>query len=344
MYATLLRFLLVASIGAGADARQASPRVARLFQEGQRHEAVALLEQEVQSAPDNDALRLQLVQCLMTLRQYQRALEVMRPGAGDELRGQALFFLGRYQDALAQLDSSNGDEVLMVVDVLEALGRLEERDRVIDQALEVRGKEDASVLVLLGRREASRGRHAEAVVHFERALKEDSVLPAALFGLGTSLVRSGQRERGRSILQRHREVLPLLDRLEFAERSLQLNPAHAPNQAALADVLRQLDTLEEAERYYRSAYEKARAGEVVPITLRFARFQLENREDLDGALRLLREAATRVEDVRLPVREGDWLAAAGRKTEAAAAYRRALELRPGDPKIRERIERLGGGE
>ena len=190
-------------------------------------------------------------------------------------------------------------------------------------------------------RDSSKGRHAEAVPYFERALEQDPVLSEALFGLGNALVRSGARERGRTVLEEHRRVLPLLDELEFAERSLLLNPAHAPNQAAVADVLRQLGKLDEAEGYYRSAFEKARDEELVPIALRYARFQLENRNSLDTALRLLREASHRVEDVRLPVREGDWLAEAGRKEEAARAYRQALALRPGDKKIKERLERLG---
>jgi len=340
----LLRLCLFSLLVAGVEGRQASARVAELFGQGQRHEAVALLEQEVVAEPGDRALRGQLVQCLMSLRRYRRALEVMRPGAGEEARGRALFFLGRYEDALEHLAPSNGDEVLMVVDALEALGRLEERDRVIDRAREVRGEEDAAVLVLRGRRAAWRGRHAEAAAHFQRALEEDPVLPEALFGLGHSLVRSGQLEKGRAVLQRHREVLPLLDRLEFAERSLQLNPAHAPNRAALADVLRELGRLDEAGRYYRSACEGAQEEELVPIVLRHARFQLENREDLEAALRLLRAAAERVRDPRLAVREGDWLAAAGRGSEAAEAYRRALAILPEDVRIQERLRRLESGD
>ncbi len=324
----------------GGISGQASDKVVELFQSGARHEAIALLEEDVRKAPDNAALRLQLVQCLMSMRMYRRSLELIRPKVGEALRGRALFFLARYEEALDHLDVADEDEVLMVVDALEALGRLEERDRAIERARKVLGPNHASVQVLLGRRAASKGAHAEAVGFFRKAVDLDPVEPEALFGLGSSLVRSGKREEGRVVLEEHRRVLPLLDQLEFAERSLQLNPGHAPNQAALAGVHRALGQLDRAESCYRSALSGASDEQLVPIVLRYARFHVENRADLDKAVALLGEAAQRVRDVRLHLRAGDLLAAAGRQHEARAAFERALQVRPGDSAIVERLRKL----
>ena len=316
-------------------------RAAELFRSGERLEAIAVLEEAVTQNPGDATLRAHLVECLMSVRRFERALEVMRPGAGDSERGPALFFLARYEPALEHLDRTDGHQALMVVDALEALGRLAERDRAIEGVCEVLGEEVAVTWILRGRRAASAGEHGRAADDYRAALELDPISAEALFGLGTALVRSGERDEGRRVLEEHRRVLPLLDELEFAERGLQLDPAHAPNQAAVGDVHRALGQVAEAEAYYRRAQELASDDELVPIVLRYARLEVEDKHDLAAAVRRLDEAVARVRDVRLLVRKGDLLAAHGRREDARAAYDRALDVRPGDPRILERIARLG---
>jgi tetratricopeptide (TPR) repeat protein len=319
---------------------QASARAVELFQSGAQHEAVALLEKELVERPDDGGLRGTLVECLMLRHRYRRALEVMRPDGGGASRGKALFLLARYDEALTFLDAGDPDEVLMLVDALEALGRMGESDQAVDRAREVLGEGHASVSILTGRRAARAGKHDAAILAYRRALAIDPVSQEALFGLGTSLVRSGARDEGRGVLEEHRRILPLLDRLEFAERSLQLNPAHAPNQAAVGDIQRVLGRERQAEASYRRALEIATDDQLAPIVLRFSRFKVENDNDLDAAIELLRRGERRCGDVRLIVRQGDLFLSHERFEEAEAAFERALTLRPGAPAILERIRKL----
>ena len=73
-----------------------------------------------------------------------------------------------------------------------------------------------------------------------------------------------------------------------------------------------------------------------------------DRGELEAALELLSRSAAASPHARLHVRRGDLLAQAARTAEALAAYEAALELRPTDAQIAERIERcrqaLEGGD
>ena len=203
------------------------------------------------------------------------------------------------------------------------------------------GSENPLVRFIKGRSLALAGEHAEAILHFRAVLAEDPYNVGAIFALGRSLVRTGEREKGLVYLQRHREILPLWDDYQFARKSLELNRAHAPNHARLGEAARRLGKRSEALAAYSKATELATSEQVVPIALRYARFVAEDLEfgDLDLAIRILRDAAATVDDPRLHVRAGDLLLDAGRAAEALAAFEHARVLRPNDPAIQERIEK-----
>ena len=313
----------------------------QLWDEGRRLEAIAVLAERVAAAPDDGDLRLRLVRCEIAVHRYAAALEHAGPlgPGGRRERGLALFRLARYEEALAHLDRGTADDVLMVVDALEALGRMDAADAAVDDAARLCGAEDTAVLVLLGRRHDRHGRSEQAVAAFERALAADPVNGEALFGLGRSLVRAGRREQGLAVLERHRALVKVLDRLDEARRAVDLAPLHAPNHAALGDVERQLGRTDRAEAAYEQAYELAQDDELAVVALRLARLLREDRGNVDAAVELLRSAGERTGDPRPWVRAGDYRMEQGRAPEALRHYHEAERIRPGEARIRARIER-----
>jgi tetratricopeptide (TPR) repeat protein len=292
--------------------------------------------------PEDGALRRELAQWQVALHRYAAAIETLDGAGGarpkeDELRGRALWALGRFEEALAVLPRVSVDERCLRVDALEALGRLDEADAEIDSLLrENIPADDPRPDEIAGRRAARRGQHAEASQWFRKALAKDPLDRAALFGLGQSLLKSGEREEGAKVLAEHRQLVPLLDQLDFAQQSLELEPLSGPNHAALGDAERALGRIDRAQAAYRRASELAKPEQITPIVLRYARLVAEDRRDIPAAVRMLDEAAARAKDPRLFVRAGDLLLGAGRPSEAVERFARALELRPQDTAIRER--------
>jgi len=324
---------LFASIAQSAEAD-------RLWNEGRRVEAVDAWARELAERPDDAALRARYVECALAIHRYEAALDAMGPpgeGRFADVRGVALYHLARYDEAVRHLDPTDGLQALMRVDSYEALGRLDEAERALDAAAAVLGEDDARVLSWRGRAAQRRGAHERAVELFRAALDADPWNAEALFGLGQSLVRTGAREEGLALLERHRELVELLDQLDYARRGIDLAPLHASNWAHAGDLEREIGRIDRAERAYGRALELATDDELVPIALRAARLLTEDRGDVDAAVVLLDQAATRVPDARLFVRAGDHLRAAGRFSEALARYERARARRPTDRAVLQRI-------
>lgn len=337
--------------GRGTD-RPASPHdelaAARaLWEAGERRAALNRLERAVASKPHNPPLRRALAEYALALSRPAAALpHALALGErGRDLAGRALFLLGRYEEALERLDALDPDSLLMRIEALHHLGRAGEERAAIAQALARLGPGHAGLRLARARRLAEDGDLAAAAALWREALSDDPLAAEALFGLGRTLVRLGEREEGLRLLERHRRLLPLFDALEFARRSAELSPNHAPNLAALGDAWRALApfdprALERALDHYRRADELATAEECVPIALRRARCLAEDAGRLEAALAVLDRAARRVRDPRPLVRAGDLLAAAGRRDEARARYTAALELAPADPAILRRLAAL----
>jgi tetratricopeptide (TPR) repeat protein len=280
-----------------------------------------------------------LVRREVGVHRYAAALEHAQP-LGDRARaerGYCLYRLGRFEEALALLDPALPDQALCVFDTLELLGRQAEARAILPEVARTLGADDPEVLVRRGRIAAADGELAAAEALFRRALDGDPVQAAAWFGLGQALVRGGRRDEALAALQRHRELVPLLDALEFAQKSLDLAPNHAPNHANVGDAERALGRIERAEGRYRRAEVLAADDEVTPNALRHARLLAEDLRDVDGAVVVLGAAFRRVPDVRLLVRQGDVLLAADRAGEAAEAFGQAAAHRPDDAEIAGRL-------
>jgi tetratricopeptide (TPR) repeat protein len=313
-----------------------------LWSAGDRRGALAAAAAELEQHPDNAELRLTYGGWLLDVQRPAAALDALatlgaRDPRAEHTRATALYLLARYDEALELLDPEDPLQTLMRVDSLLALARTAEVDAALDRAATVLGERHPRVLALRGRMLAARGLHAEAVPLFRAALEGDPLDRQALFGLGTSLVRSGSREEGLAVLRRHRELIPLLDQRDFALQALALDPHHAGHHAQLGDIERQLGLTDAAVARYERATQLADEDEVAPVALRYARLLAEDRADLDGALAQLAAAAERVSDPRLPVRAGDLLMAAGRPLEALGQYRRAQLWRPDDQQIAARL-------
>jgi len=310
-----------------------------LWAAGQRQAALAALEEQLARQPADDALRLHLAQRQSEAGRWEAALATaasLGPQA-DHLRGTALYILTRFEEALAFLDPADPGQCLMRLDALLALGRMDEADAAIAAAVAVRGADDEALAVLRGRWLAAHGRFAEAVPEFRAALVRDPLDRTALFGLGQALVRSGERTEGLALLERHRMLLPWLDKHDFALQALDLNPLHADHHAQLGDIERELQLLDSAELRYRRAEELADAGALVPIVLRHARLLDENRGTPQAAMALLDEAFTRVPDPRLAVRAADVALKSGHAAEAVTRLTRIARSRPGDAQIQQRL-------
>ena len=114
-------------------------------------------------------------------------------------------------------------------------------------------------------------------------------------------------------------------------RAEQLRPVSEPDPAlgaAFYEAQRRLAMLEASDRTVWREPQLPDAREGSDHALRLADEQAA-REDTEGALAVLGSAEQAApEDPRLPFRRGEILEAAGRREEAVAAYRRAVELNP----------------
>jgi tetratricopeptide (TPR) repeat protein len=340
-----MRHLLLSLICSGALVGQ---EPAELWSQGERARAVEA--QRAALVKEEDPLaRKQLVEWSLAIHQYRAALDDSRQlgEGGRALRGRAHYFLGEYEEALVLLDESDAEASLMRVESLRALGR--DWGGALESAALLLGKEDRRVITLGGALALERGEHAKAITSFERAMKLAPLDAEALFGLGRALIESDERERGLELLKRHRELTPLLDALDFAERGLDLAPAHAPNHAALGDAWRSLvpsdpSAYERSERAYVMALSLMAVSEKVPVHLRRARLIHEHGAGALAAAKILSVALEEVEDARLFVRAADYYMEAGVSAEAVSLLERALKLRPRDSAILSRLQQAKGGK
>ncbi len=321
-----------------------------LWGAGERLRALAAWEAALERSPDDHALRARLVRADLEAARFEAALRHAEglPPEHHGLRGEALYFLARYEEALESLGQDPRGRRL-AAECLWALGRLEALEAALPALRTALGAEALEVRRLEARLLLQRGEDRAALPLLRELLTRDPLDAEAGYALGRALVRAGEREEGLALLERHRALAPLLDALDFARRGVALAPLGASNQAALAEAWQALapfdpGALERAAEAHGRALALAAGEELVPVALRAARFEAEARGSHARAAALLAEALARHEDVRLRVRRADHLAAAGERDAARAELRRALERRPGDRAILERLARLEGPE
>lgn len=316
-----------------------------LWNAGRRVEAIEGLASALE-AGSASAERLRLARAQFEVHWYDAALGTLEPLGSevDGLRALALYKLGRFEQALARLPEESPEHVLLRVEALEALGRPEQAARALARAESVLGADDPRLLGYRGRELARQGDHGAAAAAFEQALTLDPLDAGALFGLGRARVALGERELGLQLLERHRDLAPKLDQLDFARRSLDLAPLNPGNHGALGDAERALGRSAQARSAYERGLELADASTCVPIGLRLARLLSEDLGEVDAAVGVLESVGARSRDPRPWVRAGDVLMKAGRRLEAVQRYFQARDLRPGDAVIEARIQAARSGD
>ena len=337
-------------LGLMVSPRAEIPQALReLLVAGRHREACDRLEEALAATPGDRELREALVDTCMRIGRYTAALEFAEPlgESANRTRGLALYLVGRYAEAVELLPEDE-ETILYRHESLRALARHEEARACLERARELLGEDHIEVRVRHAQELVASGDHAAAIPVFQRVLADDPIVAPALFGLGRALVRTGEREQGLALLERHRELLPLLDARDFAIQNLDLDRTHAPSHAQLAGCLQALvphdpAMIEAAARSYARATELARGPQVPPIALRHARFEEHERRNPERALQLLTEAHRRQPDVRLLVRSGDVRVNRRDFEGAIRDFEAALLMRPGDEAIQRRLDgaRLG---
>jgi tetratricopeptide (TPR) repeat protein len=234
--------------------------------------------------------------------------------------------------------------------------------------------DDAAGGAALGLLHRRRGDLVVAVGAFRRALERDGDHSASLLNLGQLLVRTGAAEEGAELLERHRRLSLLEDRLDHLERSSRLAGATAGNFAALAEAQLRLGKKEEAIASYRRALEldpehalaalglaslllerrqvdEATRWSVVALmaapesfrthyVLGMVRLAKGQYDDADRAFTASRERGDWDADAHLRVAEA--YLAAGEHERAARELDRAAVTAPSDPRIATLRARLPG--
>lgn len=194
------------------------------------------------------------------IAEFERELAA-DPGHFESHRGMAAAWmrLGQPAAALPHLETclamrpGHAETRFQVGRVLSVMARFDEAEAHLAAAAAERDDADGwGELGLLHRR---RGDLEAAIADFRRALERDPRHSASLLNLGQLLIRTGAAEEGAALLERHRQVSLLEDRLDHLERSSRLTGATAANFAALADAQLRLGRKDEAIASYRRALE-----------------------------------------------------------------------------------------
>jgi tetratricopeptide (TPR) repeat protein len=165
------------------------------------------------------------------------------------------------------------------------------------------------ILVNSGNALRALGRVDDAVQRYEEALRLDPNLPAARFNLGGAYLQTNR----------------FAEAADQFEQVLAIDPGNAAAHTGLGSALLLRGQTEAALGHYEAALRldpSAKAHQDLGIAL------------LEQAVRLEPEAA------RAHGFLGDALAAQGRPAEAAGHYRRALQLEPGNERVRRALEAL----
>jgi tetratricopeptide (TPR) repeat protein len=313
-------------------------RARSLWQLGEREPAVELLTAALGPRGEpREALR-QLADWCYQIHRLEQSLAALERLAEDpdRLRGRVLVRLHRYEEALAILTRASAAEVLARLEAQEALGLFQEWETELPAAADLLGADHPEVQRRRGRLALDAGRLDEAIACFSQTLVREPSNAPALFGLGQALVRSGREQEGLAKLAEHRRLVPLLDELEFAQRSLDLAPRHGPNWANLGDVQRRMGQPALALEAYTQALNRSTGAERVPIVLRAARTEEEDLRRPDLAQQRLELEIASLADQRLLVRASDVALRRGDLSSAEKHLQAALAQRPLEPALLQR--------
>jgi tetratricopeptide (TPR) repeat protein len=270
------------------------------------------------------------------VREFRRVTELRPEDLGARFfLGLAHLRLGKWADALSQFEAASQQRGARssvfhnLALALERLGRLDEARAALEEALARGGEDDPRIHLSLGMLALRAGEFDAADAHFMRA--------RPLFGT-----------RAPSAVWFHSAALAaaLSDQLDKAIGLLTEGCAAHPHAAALHNNLAVALIAAGRDDEARVAVERGLAEDPGLAPLHRNRgdlFLTEDRPDqaLEAYLRAVKHHETLGPEVW--ARIGDLRAAQGARTEAVAAWERALTLDPAHPRARERLDAVRPG-
>jgi choline-sulfatase len=282
-------------------------------------------------------------------------------------RGHELLERGRTAEALVQFEQAlarnprSASVRGRVAETLLRLGRNDDAFRVYAEAGEAQPTEEAFVGMAKARQGQKRIDDAVALVRAGRAAFPASTQMAVLesrilLGRGdaagaekaargaVAIASADEAARGAladALAEQKRSAEALALRLALAEDSPLSDEARqgAGALAVWADEAMTAGDFEAARRRYAAVAATGAVNEALFSNLALALFRLERKDDALATLERGRERFP--ESADLHYRAGRLLEGAGRRTEAAAAYRRALQIAPGRADASASLARVG---
>lgn len=282
-------------------------------------------------------------------------------------RGHELLERGQLTEALAQFEAAlarnprSASVRGRVAETLLRLGRNDDAFRVYAESGDQQPNEEAFAGMAKARQAQKRGEEALALVRAGRAAFPASTQLTLLEG--TWLQQRGDAKGAEAAARAALAVAPadesargalaaaleaqkrtdeaLAVRLALAEESPQSAEARqgAAALALWADAALEANAFEDARRRYAAVAATGAANDALFMNLALALFRLDRKADALATLERGRQLFPQSAD--LHYRAGRLLEAAGRTAEAAAAYRRTLEIAPGRADARASLARVG---
>jgi len=286
-------------------------------------DAVPIFERALSADPTQDWVYPELGFDLIMLSRYEEALKVLEGGFARQpqdtapllgLRGEALRYLGRYQEALSDIEQAltlRPDNPFLLGwkgELLSLLGRYQEAIEVLQQAIALAPELDW-VYAHLSSAFNSLQRYDEALKAADQALARNTASAQALRNKGEALRRLG----------RHEDALRALD------EALVVEPDNAYALGTKGQVLVALERNEEALAPLERAYELDKASWVF-TALGLARLALGHFDEL---LKLVDQVlAQQPNDVVALELKGDALRRRGEHEQAVELFNRLLSVAP----------------
>ena len=336
---------------------------------GRHKEAIPVFEQHLTARPDDRLVRRRLINSLVDVERTKDALphaEGLYRSSGDlsDARLLATLYLrtgqkDKARDLALDLDKRHPNDWNAASFSIALLGRANEEDKALEIAkrtTETAPKDYRSWMLYAGALSQAE-RNADAVVALQ---KSEAILPdsaGALAEVGRAYTEAGQTARAESLLVRSLEqgadtVVTWYDIASAREKAKDF----AGSEAAIQEVLKRQPDNAQALNFlgYLYADYNKKADQAVPLLKKALALDPENGFIMDslgwayyrtGSLdsaRVELEQAIKAsgEDPTILEHLGDVYVALNQVAEAKARYRRSLELKPDNPPLKAKLEKL----
>jgi tetratricopeptide (TPR) repeat protein len=342
-----------------------------LLRLGRSGEAVVSLQKAVDSNPADQSLRLTYARLLVDIKEYDLAraeFEKLHQASPDD--AELLYTLGLLSLESQRLDDAEKYMMMLVrMDEREGeaqyyLGRIYENRKQYDQAIDWYeqvhvGDYQFDARLRIADMLGLAGKTDEAIQHLDAMLKgsqSDGSLVRIYVAKGELLRIARRYEEAMDVFNTALGIVPgntdllyaralvaeRLGRIDQLEEDLKIilktepDNAHALNALGftLADQTKRYD---EAYAYLKRAIEIMPEDPAIIDSLGWVQYRLGN---YDEAIRLLRTALSRFDDVEIAAHLGEVLWVSGNQKEARGIWQEALKKSPDDPMLLKVMQRF----